>query len=290
VSQWRQFNLHAVDPVIKICAELAPRHHALYVPIGCTHQTYIGVPFTCFTKSAELPGFECAEQLGLTYQGQFADLIEKQGSPVGQFEQSHLVFDGSREGASDMAEKLAGEAFLRELGTVDGDKFLVGPTRLAVYQLGGHLLAAAGLSQDEHWKIGLGYGHHVVKYAHERGAAAAHHLFGIEAKVATMADGGDAFPHQNHLPRRIKDWRGMHGHIVGLVVLVVMTMHHLEGMPLIEGLPQRAFLMGVAGLVRVVGNLMTFTSDHRLFILAGIKFSIAFVGGDDPILRVNQTE
>ncbi len=50
---------------------------------------------------------EDAEQLGLGFQGELADLVQEQGAPVGQLEAADAPGDGAGEGPFLVAEEFA---------------------------------------------------------------------------------------------------------------------------------------------------------------------------------------
>ena len=57
--------------------------------------------------SLEFALLQDPQQLGLQFRIEFADLVEKQRSAVGQFEAAHLVGDRAGERSLDVAEQLA---------------------------------------------------------------------------------------------------------------------------------------------------------------------------------------
>ena len=60
-------------------------------------------------------------------QGEFADLVDKQGSSIGNFEEPAFASGGSREGSLFVAEQFAFHQRFGQRATIDGDKRLAGP-------------------------------------------------------------------------------------------------------------------------------------------------------------------
>ncbi len=83
-------------------------------------------------------------------QGHFGNLVEQDSAAVGLFELAGLGRNGAGERAFFMAEQRGFEHVVGDGRTVDGDKRLLGATRLLVDIACQHLFTGAGLAGDQH--------------------------------------------------------------------------------------------------------------------------------------------
>ena len=110
------------------------------------------------SQSLEFALLEDTEELGLGGGAQLADLIEEEGSPVGQLEAALFPGLGAGEGTPLVAEQLGLDQRLRQRGAVDADERPIGPGRVMVQRVGDQLLAGAALTPDQHRR---GRAHHL---------------------------------------------------------------------------------------------------------------------------------
>src|SRR5206468_616519 len=84
------------------------------------------------------------------------DLVEEDASGVSRLEAAGAVVDGAGERAADMAKQLAFKQAFAESAAVDADERTAGSHAEAVNSGGDHLLASAGLAEQQDRGIGLG--------------------------------------------------------------------------------------------------------------------------------------
>ena len=103
----RQRKRHDFQPVEQIAAEGAVGDRLLEVAIGRRDQPKVDAHGPCAADAFELTILEHAQQLGLEFERQLADLVEKDGSTVGGFELASLLGDSAGKGAPFVPEQLA---------------------------------------------------------------------------------------------------------------------------------------------------------------------------------------
>ena len=94
--------------------------------------------------------FENPQQLGLAFERQLADFVEKQRAQVGLLEEADVVAVGAGERAGLVAEELALHEVGRDRGAVDRDHRPIGPRAGAVDRPGDQLLAGAAFAAHQH--------------------------------------------------------------------------------------------------------------------------------------------
>ena len=87
-------------------------------------------------------------------QGQFADLIEEDGAPVGYAEVAFALADGTGERPFLMSEEFAVDGSFGYGSAVDGEVFLAAAWRLVVNDPWDNLLTRSALSYDEYTEVG----------------------------------------------------------------------------------------------------------------------------------------
>ena len=95
------------QPVIEVAAELSRVDHFGEVAIRGGHQAHVYRNRARTADPFELLFLQCAQNLGLEFQGKVADLIQEECSSMGQLQPSDLLSDRSRESAFFVAEQLA---------------------------------------------------------------------------------------------------------------------------------------------------------------------------------------
>jgi hypothetical protein len=105
----------------------------------------------------QLSGFQGAQQLGLRFEAEIADLVEEQRPAAGQLKPPDPPVRGAGKGAPLVAEHFGLHQVARNRGAVHGDKGLPGSPAHPVNRGGDQLLAGAGFSG--HQDPGLGGRH-----------------------------------------------------------------------------------------------------------------------------------
>ncbi len=119
-KRW-DLDLHDVQPVEKVLpkpfADLGRQ-----VLVGCGDDPHVYRDRLGTPDARHQAFLEHAKHLCLRRERHVPDLIEKQGSAVGQLELARPVRDGTREGALHMTEELALDELCGDRGTVDFDE------------------------------------------------------------------------------------------------------------------------------------------------------------------------
>src|SRR5208337_2226043 len=92
-------------------------------------------------------------KLGLQFQGQIADFVQKESAPVGQLEAPLGLSACPREGASFVAEEFALQQGPRDCGAVQLYKWALPARTLVVNGAGDDLLAGAGFALNQGHRI-----------------------------------------------------------------------------------------------------------------------------------------
>ena len=93
--------------------------------------------------------FEHAQQLGLRADGHFADFIQQQRTPAGQFEITGAALRCARERALFVTEQLAFDQCLRQGCAIHGEKRAGAPGAQIVDGARSDFLAGAGFAADQ---------------------------------------------------------------------------------------------------------------------------------------------
>ena len=134
--------------------DLARLRLGAQVSIGCCDQANVDFSGTFFADPFEFAFLQDAQQLGLQFKRDLADLVEKERPAFGKLKASNPIAHRPREGTFCVAEELAFVQFPRHLGAVDFDERPFRPLAAPMDLPGDEFLAGAALSQDEHGRFG----------------------------------------------------------------------------------------------------------------------------------------
>ena len=147
LSQRRQLDLDALQPVIEILAEPAFLNELLQVLMRGRHQTHVHGDRPPAAHPGHLALLEHPQQPHLKAGLHVADLVQEEGAAVGQLELARARLHSGRHTALD-AEQLAFEQRLRQRRAVDGDERPLA-ARQMMKELGHQLLARAALAAHQ---------------------------------------------------------------------------------------------------------------------------------------------
>jgi len=153
----RQFERNDVQAVIKVFTEVAELGQCLQVAVRRGDQADVDLLRLGRADSPDLAFLQYAQQPGLGFQRQFADLVEKQRATVRGLHQPGAAGTGAGEGAFLVSEELGFDQRLGDRCAVDGNHRRLGALRKIVQGAGDQFLAGTGLTLDEH--IGVGRRH-----------------------------------------------------------------------------------------------------------------------------------
>src|SRR5580692_9237696 len=98
----------------KVFTKFAFSIGVLEVLVGRHNDADIGLHFADAANAFEFPFLDHTQQGCLDLQGQVADLIEEEGTAVGEFEMSLLIGKGAGKGSFDVTKEFAACQFLRK--------------------------------------------------------------------------------------------------------------------------------------------------------------------------------
>ena len=155
-AQGRDVNGNGGKPEVEVLAKTAFLHHFLKLAVGGGDDADIDLAVAGVADASHLVVFQDAQQPGLELVIHVADLIEKQGSQVGLFEQAGFVGAGIGEGAANVAEQLAFDEVGGDGGAVDLDEGSVGAGAAFVNACCDEFFAGATLAEDQNPALGRG--------------------------------------------------------------------------------------------------------------------------------------
>src|SRR5271166_1128002 len=107
-----------IQPVEKIGTELLLLHQSPQISIGGGDQTRVSLECLGTSQAFELALLQDAQQFGLEFKWNLANLIQEYCAPIGQFKAADALRDGAGEGASLMSEQFAFQQSRRDGGAV----------------------------------------------------------------------------------------------------------------------------------------------------------------------------
>ena len=151
----RQGDRHHPKPVEQIAPQDPALDRLLRIPVGRGDEPDIDLGVGRLGPDpADHAVLDHPEQLGLEGERHFGQLVQKQGAPVGGFQEPGLVAIGPGEGALAMTEHLGLEQGLGKRGAVDRHHELLRPPAMLVNELGEDFLSGSAFAADEHAGVG----------------------------------------------------------------------------------------------------------------------------------------
>ncbi|MNQ67409.1 hypothetical protein D3C85_819310 [compost metagenome] len=176
LAQRGQRQMHHVQPVEQVFAEMAGGHCVLQPHVGRGHHAHVDRHALARAQAHHFSLLQHAQQLHLDRQWQVADLIEEERAAVGCLEPSSLGRERAGKGAFLMAEELALDQALGEGAAVHGHEGPAAAAAEVVHMPRDQLLAGAGLSDDEY--VGVAGRHHADAFEQCGRARVLEHLGG----------------------------------------------------------------------------------------------------------------
>ena len=122
LAEWRHADLHDVQTIVEVFAELAAAQGEFQVSIGRGHDPGVDSDQFPAADARKLKILDHVEELRLKGQGEFADLVQVDSPLVRKLELSELSPVGAGEGSSFMAEEFGFQQLAGKGGTVHLDK------------------------------------------------------------------------------------------------------------------------------------------------------------------------
>ncbi len=181
------------EAIPEVLAELASLHHRRQVGVrGRDHAHVHGHRFLA-AHAGHQTVLQHPQQPHLRRLRQLADLVEQQRAAVRALEPAAPPPGGAREAPLLVAEQLGVDQFGRDRAAVHARERTLRAARAHVHGAGDHLLARAGLPQQQHGEVGAGHHLHALHHAAQSRLGADD---GLEQLVATE-------PHQQRLAVRL---------------------------------------------------------------------------------------
>jgi len=95
-----------VQAIVEVTSELPVRHHLRQVPTGGRDHTHVHARCLGAAQTFKFLFLEHAQELGLEFEGDVADLVEEQGASIRQFEPSDFSSNRAGESSSLVPEEL----------------------------------------------------------------------------------------------------------------------------------------------------------------------------------------
>ena len=151
LAQWRQPDRQHVQAVVEVGAEAAVGHHRRQVAAGGGDHAHVDPLHLVAAERLDLLLLQHAQQLALQRERHVADLVEEQRAAVGELELAVAALAiGARVRAGRHAEELGLEQALGHRGDVDADERPRRAQARGMDRLREHLLAGAGLAEQQH--------------------------------------------------------------------------------------------------------------------------------------------
>src|SRR4029079_5788842 len=179
LAEGRHPNGEYVQPIIEILAEAAVVNQIDQILIGGGDQPNVDFHPLLAANWIDLAVLQGTQQLHLSFERQFADLVEEEGAAIGLHEFADALLRGAGEGAFLMAEQDALDQILGNRAAIDGDEGLVLPRTLALNGPGDQFLADAGFTLDQHRNVGICRASSELDYA-GHGLAAGNEIVEVE--------------------------------------------------------------------------------------------------------------
>ena len=150
VSQRRQRDVEAVEPVIQIEPERAELHRFVEVLVRRGDDSHIGRHRRVAAEPLELLLLKKSQRFRLRHEAHVADLIQKDCAAVDLLELADAALLGPGECSLLMPEQLAFEQRLRQRRAIDREERAVAPCTVLIDRPRDQFLAGPALAGDEH--------------------------------------------------------------------------------------------------------------------------------------------
>jgi len=150
LPQWRNVEAQDVQPIEEVDAEGTILHRVLDGHVAGGEDAAVDRHLLRGTEPPDATLLEHAQQLRLEVERKLMNLVEEERAASGQFHEAELAGARAGEGAGLVPEQLRLEQGVGNGRTVDGHERRSGIATLAMDAAGEHLLARAGLPDEQH--------------------------------------------------------------------------------------------------------------------------------------------
>ena len=228
LAQARELDRNHVEPIVQVLTKSSFFDPLFQRLVGGRHHANVYMNGNVLTHAPDFPLLQNAQEPALEHRRHRADLIEKDGAPIGFLEQTLLIIDRAGERAAAMAKKLGLEQILRQGAAIDRNKR--GKLAAAVEMQGAsdQFLARAALAEDQDRAIRIGYPFDQLEYLLHRGGAAddlAELIFFLKlfSQVSRLGDGSVIRKRPLHAQSQLLHFKGL------LQIIERAIFHRLDG-------------------------------------------------------------
>src|SRR5271167_4062819 len=147
-----------IQPVEKIGAKFLLLHQSAEIAIGGGNRARVRREGARASQAFELALLQDAQQFGLEFERNLSNLIQEDGSPIGQLEATDPLRNGAGEGASLMSEQFAFQQSRRDRSAVQFHEGTRMPRAEIMQSAGDQFLSRPGLAINKDGRIGGGHG------------------------------------------------------------------------------------------------------------------------------------
>ena len=143
-----------IQPVKKIGTDFLLLQQSAKVPIGCGDQARVGGEGTRTSQALKLALLQDAQQLGLELERNLPNLIQEDGSAIGQLKAADPLRDGAGEGASLVSKEFTFQQSGRDGGAIQFHERTRMPGAQVMQSAGNQFLSRPGLAINKDGGIG----------------------------------------------------------------------------------------------------------------------------------------
>src|SRR5690606_17572607 len=173
-AQRRHLDVDYAHAVQQVLAEASRLHFAFEVFVSGYHDAYVGVEGLAAAYAFEAAVLQKAQKLGLRLGRELSYFVQKQRAVLGELDPAPHAPVGSREGATLVPKQLAFYELRGERAAVHRHERTTHARGVLVERARHERLPGAGLTAQEHDRVGLGGEQQAVVHALHGGAASDH--------------------------------------------------------------------------------------------------------------------
>ncbi len=175
LSQRRHVYRKDIQPVVEVSPKGFFLHTLLQVLVGGGDHPDINLDGFLPSDPFQFPLLENPQQPGLDIQADGSDLVQKNGSLVGQFKFPQFLLDSSGKRSFFMSEQFAFDQVGRKSRAIYLDERPFGSVGIVMHRVGHQFLASPALSPDQNRRVTFGdMGDHLEHFPHA--AAVSHNV------------------------------------------------------------------------------------------------------------------
>ncbi len=147
--QRRNPDVDDFEPVIQVFAEAALANELFKILMSGRDDAHVHLERLAGADALESLFLQHAEQLGLDFKRNIANLVQEERASIRQLEPPDLVFMRARESSLDVAKQLALQESRRQGGAMNFDESLVAPRAVGMQGAGEKFFAGATFTANQ---------------------------------------------------------------------------------------------------------------------------------------------